>query len=91
RDGAGREIDHGLVLWFPGPRSFTGEDVAEFHIHGGRAVIQGLLAALGGIRGLAPAGPGAFTRRAFDHGRLDLTQVEGLADLVAAETEAQRI
>jgi len=91
RDGSGHEIDQGLVLWFPGPRSFTGEDVAEFHVHGGRAVIQGLLAVLGRLDGLAPAGPGAFTRRAFDHGRLDLTQVEGLADLVAAETEAQRI
>jgi tRNA modification GTPase len=91
RDGAGREIDQGLVLWFPGPNSFTGEDVAEFQIHGGRAVIQAMLAALGRLPGLQPAGPGAFTRRAFDHGRLDLTQVEGLADLVAAETEAQRI
>ncbi len=87
----GRDIDQGLVLWFPGPASFTGEDVAEFQIHGGRAVVQALLAALGRLPGLAPAGPGAFTRRAFDNGRLDLTQVEGLADLVAAETEAQRI
>lgn len=90
-DLAGREIDQGLVLWFPGPGSFTGEDVAEFQIHGGRAVIQAVLAALGRLPGLAPAEPGAFTRRAFDHGRLDLTQVEGLADLIAAETEAQRI
>lgn len=91
RDRRGREIDQGLVLWFPGPHSFTGEDVAEFQIHGGRAVIQAILAALGALPGLGPAGPGAFTRRAFDHGRLDLTQVEGLADLVAAETEGQRI
>lgn len=91
RDGQGREIDQGLVLWFPGPHSFTGEDVAELQIHGGRAVIQAMLAALGRLPGLAPARPGAFTRRAFDHGRLDLTQVEGLGDLVAAETEAQRI
>ncbi len=90
-DRAGREIDQGLVLWFPGPGSFSGEDVAEFQVHGGRAVIQAVLAALGRLPGLAPAGPGAFTRRAFDHGRLDLTQVEGLADLIAAETEAQRI
>ncbi len=91
RAADGRDIDQGLVLWFPGPASFTGEDVAEFQIHGGRAVVQALLAALARLPGLAPAGPGAFTRRAFDNGRLDLTQVEGLADLVAAETETQRI
>ena len=91
RAADGRDIDQGLVLWFPGPASFTGEDVAEFQIHGGRAVVQAMLAALARLPGLAPAGPGAFTRRAFDNGRLDLTQVEGLADLVAAETEAQRI
>ncbi len=82
-------IDDGLALWFPGPASFTGEDVAELHIHGGRAVIAALAEALRTI-GLQPAEPGAFTRRAFDHGKLDLTEVEGLADLIAAETEAQR-
>jgi tRNA modification GTPase len=82
-------IDDGLVLWFPAPASFTGEDVAELHIHGGPAVIAAVLEALSEA-GLSAAGPGAFTRRAFDNGKLDLTEVEGLADLIAAETEAQR-
>ena len=83
-------IDRGLVLAFHGPASATGEDVAEFHVHGGPAVVAALLAALARQPGLRPARPGEFTRRAFDNGRLDLTQAEGLADLVAAETEAQR-
>jgi len=83
-------LDDALVLWFPGPASFTGEDVAELHIHGGRAVIDGVLAALSGVHGLRLAEPGEFTRRAFTHGKLDLTQVEGFADLIEAETEAQR-
>jgi tRNA modification GTPase len=84
-------LDRGLVIWFPGPRSFTGEDVAEFHIHGGRAVAAALLTALAGIEGLRPAAAGEFTRRAFANGKMDLTAAEGLADLVAAETEAQRL
>ncbi len=84
-----RLIDDGLALWFPGPASFTGEDVAELHMHGGPAVIAAMAEALLAF-GLVPAEPGAFTRRAFDHGKLDLTEVEGLADLIAAETEAQR-
>src|SRR5262249_36005270 len=78
------------TLWFPGPRSETGEDMAEFHLHGGRAVIAAVLAALGQIECCRPADPGEFTRRAFENGRLDLTAVEGLADLIFAETEAQR-
>jgi tRNA modification GTPase len=82
-------IDDGLVLWFPAPNSFTGEDVAEFHIHGGPAVIAAMAETLR-AQGLKLAEPGAFTRRAFDNGKLDLTEVEGLADLIAAETEAQR-
>ena len=82
-------LDEGLVAWFPGPNSFTGEDVAELHIHGGRAVLDGLLTALNGIGGLRPAEPGEFTRRAFDAGKLDLTQAEALADLVESETRAQ--
>lgn len=91
RDPAtGEAIDTGLVLWFPAPASFTGEDMAEFHVHGGRAVVQALAETLGRLPGLRPAQPGEFTRRAFDRGRLDLTQVEGLADLIHAETEAQR-
>ncbi|XP_051967777.1 tRNA modification GTPase GTPBP3, mitochondrial isoform X1 [Xyrauchen texanus] len=83
-------LDRGLVLWFPGPGSFTGEDCAEFHIHGGPAVINGVLQALGSLPGLRPAESGEFTRRAFYAGKLDLTEVEGLGDLIHAETEAQR-
>jgi tRNA modification GTPase len=83
-------IDEALVLWFPGPNSETGEDVAEMQIHGGRAVIAGTLAALTKLPGLRPAQAGEFTRQAFENGRMDLTAVEGLADLVAAETEAPR-
>lgn len=86
----GDPIDRGLVLFFPGPASFTGEDVAELHLHGGRAVVAATLDALGVLPGFRAAEAGEFTRRAFDRGRLDLSQVEGLADLVAAETEAQR-
>jgi tRNA modification GTPase len=91
RDPDSREvIDEGLALWFPAPKSETGEDIAELQVHGGRAVIAAVLAALGKLEGLRPAEAGEFTRRAFENGRLDLTAVEGLADLVAAETEAQR-
>ena len=86
----GKLIDRGLVIFFPAPGSFTGEDVAEFHVHGGRAVMAALFAALSALPGLRPAEAGEFTRRAFHNNRLDLTQVEGIADLVAAETEAQR-
>ena len=86
----GEPIDRGLALWFPGPASATGEDVAEFHVHGGPAVLDSLLGAFAALPGLRPAEPGAFTRRAFEAGRLDLTEAEGIADLVAAETEAQR-
>jgi tRNA modification GTPase len=91
RNPAGGEIiDEALALWFPAPGSETGEDVAELQVHGGRAVIAATLRALGGIAGLRPAEAGEFTRRAFENGRMDLTAVEGLADLVAAETDAQR-
>ncbi len=83
-------IDDSLALWFPGPKSETGEDTAELQLHGGRAVIAATLAALGKVEGLRPAEAGEFTRRAFENGKLDLTAVEGLADLVAAETEGQR-
>ncbi len=90
------KLDQSLVLWFPEPRSFTGEDVVELHVHGSRAVITGVFDALqhldsenklGSIR---PAERGEFTRQAFDNGRLDLTEVEGLADLLDAETSRQR-
>ena len=83
-------IDRGLVLWFPGPASFTGEDMAELQVHGSRAVIQAVVEAVLAVEGTALAEPGAFARRAFENGKLDLTEVEGLADLIAAETEAQR-
>ncbi|SDH60649.1 tRNA uridine-5-carboxymethylaminomethyl(34) synthesis GTPase MnmE [Roseospirillum parvum] len=86
----GQTLDHALVLFFPGPNSYTGEDVVELHVHGGRAVRRAVLGALASMPGVTPAEPGAFTRRAFEAGRLDLTQAEAVADLVAAETEAQR-
>ncbi len=91
RDPADGEVfDEALALWFPGPNSETGEDMAEIQVHGGPAVIAGLLGALGRMDGCRMAEPGEFTRRAFMNGRLDLTEVEGLADLIAAETPAQR-
>lgn len=86
----GERIDDALVLWFPEPASETGENMAEFHLHGGRAIIAAALASLAKLPGLRPAGPGEFTRQAFDNGRLDLTAAEAVADLVEAETAAQR-
>jgi len=83
-------LDEGLVLWFPGPASFTGEDVAELHIHGGLATVTAVLEAVGEISGTRIAEPGEFTRRAFLNEKMDLTAAEGLADLIDAETEAQR-
>ncbi|WP_431320880.1 tRNA uridine-5-carboxymethylaminomethyl(34) synthesis GTPase MnmE [Rhizobium sp. YTU87027] len=83
-------IDTGLVLLFPAPHSFTGENVAELHLHGGRAVVDALHRELAGFPNLRPAAPGEFSRRAFENGKLDLIEVEGLADLIAAETEMQR-
>ena len=88
--GSGEVIDDGLALWFPGPHSYTGEDVAEFHVHGGLAVVAALADALQALPGLRPAEPGEFTRRAYLNDKLELTQAEGLADLISAETEAQR-
>jgi tRNA modification GTPase len=84
----GREIDQALLVWFPAPGSFTGEDVAEFHVHGGRAVREALFAALSAL-GARPAEPGEFSRRAVENGKLDLTRAEAIADLVDAETPAQ--
>ncbi len=86
----GEAIDSGLVLWFAGPATETGEDMAEFHLHGSRAVVTAMLQTLGGLEGFRPAEPGEFARRAFENGKLDLTAVEGLADLIEAETSAQR-
>lgn len=90
-DGEGAPLDRALVLWFPGPATATGEDLAELHLHGGRAVVAAVEAALGAMSGLRRAEPGEFTRRAFDNGRIDLAEAEGLADLLAAETESQRV
>src|SRR5690349_2594989 len=90
RDGAGEPIDDAVVLWFPGPGSATGEDVAEFHVHGGRAVLAALFAAISVIPNTRTAEPGEFTRRAFENGKLDLTEAEGLDDLIHADTDRQR-
>jgi tRNA modification GTPase len=89
RDGEGTILDRALVLWFPGPGSYTGEDSAELHLHGGAAVLAGVADRLTAL-GARPAEPGEFTRRAFLQGRMDLLQAEAIADLVAAETSAQR-
>ncbi len=90
-DPASREtLDEALVLFFPGPRSYTGEDTAELQVHGGRAVVQATLQALGALHGCRLAEPGEFTRRAMENGKLDLTRVEGIADLIDAETPQQR-
>jgi tRNA modification GTPase len=90
RDVGQRPIDDAVVLWFPGPASATGEDVAEFHVHGGRAVLAALFAALSAFEDVRPAEPGEFTRRAFENGKLDLTEAEGLDDLIHADTDRQR-
>ncbi|MEJ2410734.1 MAG: tRNA uridine-5-carboxymethylaminomethyl(34) synthesis GTPase MnmE [Novosphingobium sp.] len=90
RVSRGTVLDRALVLWFPGPRTATGEDLAELHLHGGRAVVAAVEAALGEMPGLRRAEPGEFTRRAFTNGRIDLAEAEGLADLLSAETELQR-
>jgi tRNA modification GTPase len=90
RDAAGEVIDTGLVLYFPAPASFSGEDIAEFQVHGARAVIARLLTVLTHLPGVRLAEPGEFTRRAFEAGKLDLAAVEGLADLIDSETEWQR-
>jgi tRNA modification GTPase len=87
---AGEVLDQALVLWLPGPQSFTGEDMAELHVHGGPAVIAAVLNAVSRVPGCRLAEPGEFSRRAFEHGKLDLAEIEGLADLIAAETAAQR-
>jgi tRNA modification GTPase len=89
--GDRQPIDRALILWFPAPGSFTGEDLAELHIHGGLAVTEAVFGAISAVEGCRQAEPGEFTRRAFEQGRLDLTEAEGIADLIAAETEAQRL
>ena len=90
RGANGDVVDQALILWFPGPATATGEDCAELHCHGGRAVVAAVRAALSRLPGLREAEPGEFTRRAFANGRIDLAQAEALGDLLAAETELQR-
>src|ERR1700675_3396213 len=90
RDVGQRPIDDAVMLWFPGPASATGEDVAEFHVHGGRAVLAALFAALTAFENVRAAEPGEFTRRAFENGKLDLTEAEALDDLIHADTDRQR-
>jgi tRNA modification GTPase len=90
RDGRAQPIDDAVVLWFPGPASATGEDVAEFHVHGGRAVLAAVFAALSVPENVRAAEPGEFTRRAFENGKLDLTEAEALDDLIHADTDRQR-
>jgi tRNA modification GTPase len=90
RDANQQPIDDAVILWFPGPASATGEDVAEFHVHGGRAVLAALFAALSTFENIRAAEPGEFTRRAFENGKLDLTEAEGLDDLIHADTDRQR-
>jgi tRNA modification GTPase len=91
KDTDGTPLDNALILWFPGPATATGEDLAELHLHGGRAVVAAVEAALAATPGLRRAEAGEFTRRAFENGRIDLAEAEGLADLLAAETESQRV
>src|SRR5882757_5336409 len=90
RDANQQPIDDAVLLWFPGPKSATGEDVAEFHVHGGQAVLAALFAALSSFENTRAAEPGEFTRRAFENGKLDLTEAEGLDDLIHADTDRQR-
>src|SRR5271154_6891608 len=90
RDANQVPIDDAVVLWFPAPASATGEDVAEFHVHGGRAVLAALFAALSAFENVRAAEPGEFTRRAFENGKLDLTEAEALDDLIHADTDRQR-
>lgn len=91
RDGKGGLLDQALTLWFPGPATATGEDLVEFHLHGGRAVVAAVLAEIQSIDGTRAAQAGEFTRRAFENGRIDLAEAEGVSDLLAAETESQRV
>jgi tRNA modification GTPase len=90
RDFQGQPIDDAVVLWFPGPASATGEDVAEFHVHGGQAVLAALFAVLSRFEEIRAAEPGEFTRRGFENGKIDLTEAEGLDDLIHADTDRQR-
>ena len=90
KNGKKELIDEGVILWFPGPNSYTGEDLAEFHVHGSRAVIKAMHSAISKINNCRLAEPGEFTKRAFQNGRINLLKAESIADLISAETEIQR-
>ena len=90
KNGSKNLIDEGVVLWFPGPNSYTGEDLAEFHVHGSRAVINAMHNSISKIENCRLAEPGEFTKRAFQNGRINLLKAESIADLISSETEIQR-
>ena len=90
KNGQKNLIDEGLILWFPGPNSYTGEDLAEFHVHGSRAVIEAMHLAISEVKDCRMAEPGEFTKKAFQNGKINLTHAEGIADLISSETEMQR-
>ena len=90
KNGGKETIDEGVIIWFPGPNSYTGEDLAEFHVHGSRAVIKAMQSSIGKIKNCRLAEPGEFTKRAFQNGRINLLKAESIADLISAETEIQR-
>ena len=90
KNGNKEMIDQGVILWFPAPKSYTGEDLAEFHVHGSRAVINAMHLAISKIKNCRLAEPGEFTKRAFQNGRINLLQAESIADLISSETEIQR-
>ena len=90
KNGSKEMIDEGVVIWFPGPNSYTGEDLAEFHVHGSRAVIKAMHLAISKIKKCRLAEPGEFTKRAFQNGRINLLKAESIADLISSETEIQR-
>ena len=90
KNGGKELIDEGVIIWFPGPNSYTGEDLAEFHVHGSRAVINAMHLSISKIKNCRLAEPGEFTKRAFQNGRINLLKAESIADLISSETEIQR-
>ena len=90
KNGTKELIDEGVIIWFPGPNSYTGEDLAEFHVHGSRAVINAMHSSISEVRNCRLAEPGEFTKRAFQNGKINLLKAESIADLVSSETEIQR-
>ena len=90
KNGGKELIDEGVIIWFPAPNSYTGEDLAEFHVHGSRAVVNAMHLAISKIKNCRLAEPGEFTKRAFQNGRINLLKAESIADLISSETEIQR-